>query len=173
MSTAQESNEVGTPSLAISLPEIEQFFVHEAALLDEWKLNEWLVLMAEDARYLVPALNAPGGDHRRDLFLISDDMKTLRSRVSQLMGRAVWAENPKSRTRRLVTNFRILESDASQATVTANFAIWRFQLDATDVYVGRYVHILVRGPSGLQFKERRAVLDLETLRPHGKVSFIL
>jgi hypothetical protein len=30
-------------------------------------------------------------------------------------------------------------------------------------------HVLVRGPSG----ERRAALDLESLRPHGKLSFIL
>ena len=35
------------------------------------------------------------------------------------------------------------------------------------------LHVLVRGPSGLLFRERRAVLDLETLRPHGKLSFIL
>jgi len=33
--------------------------------------------------------------------------------------------------------------------------------------------VLVRGPSGLLFGERRAVLDLETLRLHGKLSFIL
>jgi p-cumate 2,3-dioxygenase beta subunit len=39
--------------------------------------------------------------------------------------------------------------------------------------IGRYLHVLVRGASGLMFRERRAVLDLETLRPHGKLSFIL
>lgn len=160
-------------SQTISLSEVEQFLVREATLLDEWKLNEWLELMAEDARYLVPALDSPDGDHRREMFLISDDMKTLRSRISQLMGRSVWAENPKSRTRRLVTNFQILSSEGNQATVTANFAIWRFQLGETDVYVGRYLHVIERSSSGLRFKERRAVLDLETLRPHGKVSFIL
>ena len=157
----------------ITLAEVEQFLVLEAALLDEWKLDEWLTLMADDARYLVPALDSPRGDHRRELFLISDDMKTLRSRVSQMLGRSVWAENPRSRTRRLVTNFRILDADEGGARVTANFAIWRFQLDVTDVYVGRYMHTLLRGATGLQFKERRAELDLETLRHHGKVSFIL
>jgi hypothetical protein len=35
------------------------------------------------------------------------------------------------------------------------------------------VNVLVRGPAGLLFRERRVVLDLETLRPHGKLSFIL
>ena len=56
---------------------------------------------------------------------------------------------------------------------TANFAVWHFQRDATDVYVGRYTNVLVRGPAGLLFRERRVILDLETLRPHGKLSFIL
>jgi len=51
--------------------------------------------------------------------------------------------------------------------------VWRFQHDATDVYVGRYVDLLVRGTSGPMFRERRVILDLETLRPHGKLSFIL
>src|SRR5712691_3044785 len=156
--------------------EIEEFLVHEAALLDEWRLDEWLALMAPDARYLVPPLDAPEADHRDTLFLIADDRRTLGSRVRQLLSGTTWAENPRSRTRRLVTNVRLLEvtsGEAREARVTANFAVWRFQHDQTDVYVGRYLHVLVRGPSGLMFRERRAVLDLETLRPHGKLSFIL
>ena len=44
---------------------------------------------------------------------------------------------------------------------------------ATDVYVGRYLHVLGRGASGLLFRGRRALLDLETLRPYGKLSFVL
>lgn len=89
------------------------------------------------------------------------------------MSGITWAENPRSRTRRMVTNVRLLEVVGGAARATANFAVWRFQHDQTDVYVGRYLHVLVRGPSGLMFRERRAVLDLETLRPHGKLSFIL
>jgi p-cumate 2,3-dioxygenase beta subunit len=68
---------------------------------------------------------------------------------------------------------RLLADDGGEACATANFAVWRFQHEQADVYVGRYVHVLVRGASGLLFRERRAVLDLETLRPHGKLSFIL
>jgi len=158
---------------AFTVREIEQFLIDEAALLDEWRLDEWLALMAPDARYLVPPLDAPEADHRDTLFLIADDRRTLASRVRQLLSGTTWAENPRSRTRRLVTNVRLLgiEDDAAQAA--ANFAVWRFQHEQTDVYVGRYLHVLVRGPSGLLFRERRAVLDLETLRPHGKLSFIL
>ena len=153
--------------------EIEEFLFDEAALLDEWRLEEWLALMAPDARYLVPPLDAPDADHRDTLFLIADDRRTLVSRVRQLLSGTTWAENPRSRTRRLITNVRLLAVDGDEARVTANFAVWRFQHEQSDVYVGQYRHVLVRGPGGLLFRERRAVLDLETLRPHGKLSFIL
>ncbi len=72
-----------------------------------------------------------------------------------------------------MSNFAILDNDEDSARVTANFAVWRFQGGSTDVYVGRYVHIATRTPSGLRFRERRAILDMEVLRPHGKLSFIL
>ena len=153
--------------------EIEEFLIQEAALLDEWRLDDWLALMAPDARYLVPPLDSPDADHRDTLFLIADERQTLASRVRQLLSGITWAENPRSRTRRLVTNVRLLEVADGAARATANFAVWRFQHDQTDVYVGRYLNVLVRGASGLMFRERRAVLDLETLRPHGKLSFIL
>ena len=157
----------------ITLADIERFFVDEAALLDEWRLEEWLELFTEDGRYLVPPLDAPEADHHTTLFLIADDRRNLASRIRQLLGGTTWAENPRSRTRRLVSNFRILGEREGSVAATANFAVWRFQHEATDVYVGRYVNVLVRGPAGLMVQERRVILDLETLRPHGKLSFIL
>ena len=41
----------------------------------------------------------------------------------------------------------------------------------TDVYVGRDLHVLGRDAFGLWFRGPRALLDLETLRPYGKLSF--
>jgi p-cumate 2,3-dioxygenase beta subunit len=79
---------------AFTVGEIEAFLIHEAALLDEWRLDEWLTLMAPDARYLVPPLDAPDADHRDTLFLIADDRQTLASRVRQLLSGITWAENP-------------------------------------------------------------------------------
>ena len=38
--------------------EVEDFLYQEAALLDDWKLKEWLALFAPEARYEV----APTGD---------------------------------------------------------------------------------------------------------------
>jgi hypothetical protein len=39
--------------------------------------------------------------------------------------------------------------------------------------VGRYRYVLARVEGLLRIRERRAILDMETLRPHGKLSFIL
>jgi p-cumate 2,3-dioxygenase beta subunit len=161
----------------VSIREIESFLIEEAALLDEWRLNEWLELMDEDAHYLIPPLDKPESDWRAALFIASDDMKTLKNRVDQLMGKMVWAENPKSRTRRLITNVRILcQNDPEDGIIkiTANFAIWRFQMGNTDIFVGKYMHKLRLCENGdFKFKERKSVLDLESLRPQGKISFIL
>lgn len=157
----------------ITLAEIERLIVDETALLDDWRLEEWLALFEKDGRYLVPALTTPDSEPDSALFLVADDYTSLKSRVAQLLGRATWAETPRSRTRHLVTNIRILEADHQSAHVTANFIVWRFQNGASDPYVGKYLHRIVRTANGLRFKERRCQLDMETLRPHGKLSIIL
>ena len=153
--------------------EAESLLYHEAALLDEWRLDEWLALMAPDAHYRVPPLDLPNAAPGEALYLIDDDRQRLDSRVRQLTGKTAWAETPRSRTRRLVTNVRVTAADAEGFTASSNFAVWRFQFDNTDVYVGRYEHTFVRSGEHLLVKERKVVLDLEALRPHGRISFIL
>jgi p-cumate 2,3-dioxygenase subunit beta len=83
-------------------------------------------------------------------------------------------ENPPSRTRRLISNVRILATDGETVRVAANFVVYRMRVEQVDTYVGRYEYTLVRGNDGaLRIRRRRAILDLEALRPHGKVSIIL
>ena len=61
--------------------EIEDFLYHEAALLDEWRLDEWLALFTDDALYVIPATDIPDGDPRTDLMILDDDLPRLRGRV--------------------------------------------------------------------------------------------
>jgi len=157
----------------ISREQIEDFLYYEAALLDEWRLDEWLELLTEDASYYVPSTDVPDGDHRTALFLIADDALRLHSRVRQLMGKSAHAETPRSRTRRLISNVRIREVAGETLRVTANFVVYRMRYELVDTYVGRYEYTLVQRDGVLKIRERRAILDLEALRPHGKVSIIL
>jgi p-cumate 2,3-dioxygenase beta subunit len=162
--------------IANSLPsrqEVEDLLYREAALLDEWRLEEWLEMLTDDAIYQVPSTDAPEGDARNTLFIISDDALRIRSRVKQLLGKSAWAENPHSRTRRIITNVRVSGVDGDSILVTANFAVYRMRYEAVDTYVGRYDYKLVCFGKELKIRERRAILDNEALRPHGKISFIL
>ena len=129
--------------------------------------------MTEDATYLVPPTDISGADPADTLFLIADDAMRIRSRVRQLLGKSAWAENPPSRTRRIISNVRILGRDDDSVRIAANFAVYRMRFELVDTYVGRYEYLLVRRNNQLRIRERKAILDLEALRPHGKISFIL
>ena len=153
--------------------EIEDFLYQEAALLDEWRLAEWHALFSEDATYRVPSTDVPDAEPDNTLFLIDDDAARLRSRVEQLLGKSTWSENPHSRTRRLLANVRIRKTEGARAWVTANFAVYRMRSNQVATYVGRYEYVLERRDDGLRISSRRAILDLESLRDVGKISFIL
>ena len=158
---------------AVTRQQIEDFLYDEAALLDEWRLEEWLALLTDDAAYYVPSTDTPEGDPKDTLFIVSDDIVRLRSRVKQLLGRFAHAENPRSRTRRLISNVRIRGVEGDTIRVTANFAVYRSRMEQLDTYVGRYEYVLVHKDGKLKIRERRAILDLDSLRPQGKVSIIL
>ncbi|CAN5662479.1 aromatic-ring-hydroxylating dioxygenase subunit beta [soil metagenome] len=154
--------------------ELERFLYLEAELLDDWRLPEWLELFSPSGQYLVPSTDLPRGDPGRDLFLVQDDRFLLEQRIGSLMKRSAHAEYPHSRTRRLVSNVLAGAHDDGRIWVRANFAVFRTRSGAFDTYVGHYRHLLERDESGsLRFLVRRCVLDLDALRPHGKVSIIL
>jgi p-cumate 2,3-dioxygenase beta subunit len=153
--------------------EVEDFIVREAALLDEWRLDDWLALFTEDARYLVPATDLPGGEPKETLAIINDDMARLRGRVERLKSRHAHREFPWSRTRRLITNVRIKETSGEEMVVQASFLVYRIRSGQVDPLIGSYVYTLRRLDGALRIASRKAVLDLEALRPHGTLSIIL
>ena len=161
----------GDPALRLA---VEDFLSYEADLLDSWRLEEWLALWTPEISYLVPATDRPDGDPAHELFLIQDDRFLLEQRVGSLMSRTAWAESPHSTTRRLVTNVRAFSRDDRLIDARANFVVHRARRSTVDVYPGRYELLLEEGgPAGFWMRVRKAILSLEELRPHGRVSFIL
>ena len=152
--------------------DIEDFLYHEAALLDAWRLDEWLALLTDDATYRVPSNDAPGADPAAALFTIADDMHRLRGRVTRLKDPHAHAEFPPSRTRRMISNVRILERNP--LTVEANFIVHRFRAnESVRQYVGRYRYTLIVQDGKLKIRSREAILDAMELGSLGSVSFIL
>ncbi len=156
--------------------QVEDFLYHEAALLDAWKLDEWLALLTDDARYRVPSNDAPDGDPPNTLFLIADDLARIRGRVARLKDPQAHAEFPHSRTRRMITNVRIVKpgSDPMEITVHANFTVHRFRRgEEVSQFVGRYRYRLRVVDGALKIALREAILDSQELGSLGAVSFIL
>ena len=152
--------------------EVEEFLYHEAALLDAWKLDEWLALLTEDATYRVPSNDRPDSDPKTALFMIADDIRRIRARVTRLKDPHAHAEYPRSRTRRMISNVRIVER--SPLRVEANFVVYRFRgNDDVREYVGRYRYVLETTGKQLKIKSREAILDAMELASLGTVSFIL
>jgi p-cumate 2,3-dioxygenase subunit beta len=156
----------------VTRAEVEELFYEEAACLDDWRLDDWLARLTDDASYVVPATDAreAGSDK---LPLIADDIRLLRERIAQLKGAFTWVEQPRSRTRRLIGNVRIVAVDGADIHVRANFVIYRMRNERTAVFVGHYENILRRCDGQLKIHSRRSVLDNESLQDHGAMAFIL
>jgi p-cumate 2,3-dioxygenase beta subunit len=156
----------------VTRAEVEDFLYHEAALLDAWRLDEWLALLTDDATYRVPSNDQPESDPKSALFTIADDIRRIRARVARLKDPHAHAESPRSRTRRLISNVRILER--SPLLVEANFVVYRYRgNEDVRTYVGRYRYTLVSRDGALRIKAREAILDAMELASLGTVSFIL
>lgn len=162
--------EIGGPTRE----QVEDFLYQEAALLDAWRLDEWLALLTEDAVYRVPSNDRPDSDPKQALFMIADDIRRIRARVARLKDPQAHAEFPPSRTRRLVSNVRVIENKKSELKVEANFVVHRFRRgDDARQYVGRYRYALRMVNGGLRIASREAILDPMELGSLGTVSFIL
>lgn len=154
--------------------EVEDFLILEAALLNEWRLEEWRALFTEECRYLVPNTNGdPYSPPESSLYLIADDGHHLTERVKRLGKKTAHAEYPHSRTRRLVSNVRILERSADSLKVESSFVTYRASQGVTDTYYGRHEHCIVEEGGALRILEKRTILDMETLRPQGRLSIIV
>jgi p-cumate 2,3-dioxygenase beta subunit len=158
----------------VTRAEVEEFLFHEAALLDAWQLDAWLALLTEDARYEVPSNDRPDADPASTLFTVADDIGRIRGRITRLKDRNAHAEFPRSRTRRMIGNVRIVGRNGSELRVEANFVVYRFRREeSVREYVGRYRYVLRAERGGLRIARRQAVLDAMELGSMGLVSFIL
>jgi p-cumate 2,3-dioxygenase beta subunit len=164
-----------TPVLSTPLTraDAEDFLIKEAGLLDAWKLEEWAALFTDDGEYLIPATDDPEGKPGTSLFLIYDDRHRLEERAKRLLKKNAHAEVPRSQTRHMTTNVVVGESKDGFVPVSCNFVVFRSRMEVTNIYPGHAEYLLVQNGGGLKIKSKKAVLDVDALRPHGKISIIL
>src|SRR5262249_62425220 len=124
---------------------IAQFLYDEAALLDEWRLDEWLTMFhPEAAKYLIPSPEALSDDPATTLHLVNDSMITLAGRIGRLKSKHAHADSPRSRTRRQISNVRVWRGPDDLLSRSV-FDVTRVRGGAVDRYVGMYEHQLLPG----------------------------
>ena len=101
---------------------------------------------------------------------VDDDHLRLTWRVNRLKSRHAHREYPWSRTRRVISNVRVLEQREGEVDVTATIVCHRFRHRQDDHFVGRLVYTLADEGGTLRIRHRRVEIDQETLAPNGALS---
>lgn len=142
----------------------------EARLLDRRLLQAWLELFTDDAQYWVP-LREDYHDPDSELNIIFDDRQRLGGRVGRLESGVAYAQDPPSRTARLLGNITVDRTERGFAT-EATFFLYELRAGDTQVLAGRYVHELV--PRGTELRIRRKTVELvNRAEPLFNLTFVL
>ena len=161
-------------SADLTRAEVEDFLFHEAALLDDWRLEDWFALFVPGAIYEVPTAGAAQtADSSAVLFYVADDYMRLRYRVDRLLDPGAHSEQPRSHGTRVISNVRILGREGEETTAASVFVTYRNKADRTDVYFGHHRHRLVTIDGALRIAAKRSTLTMSSLRPQGRLSIIV
>lgn len=129
--TAQALSRVGSGSEEYA--RCVDFLVDEAAALDDNRLDDWLAMLHPEIDYRVPIRitrerSAGPGFSEEGLHLF-ENHESLVLRVERFATDYAWSEDPPSRTRRLLGNFRVFAVDGGDdLRVRANLLVYRERL---------------------------------------------
>lgn len=146
-----------------------RFLNGEAAVLDGRRLTDWLRLLTEDIEYKMPVRvtreRHAESDFSSKAFHFDEDRDTLETRVERFQTEHAWAEDPPSRTRRLVTNVVVDDVSEDEMDVVDYFLVYKARGDTTDydLLVGEREDTLRVVDGQLRLARRWIYVDQTTL----------
>lgn len=165
------------PTTTVSLElqrDIEQFLFEEADVLDRCDFRDWLDMLSPDIHYWAPVqenrlyrerkyeIAEPGTSAYFDETFVS-----LSQRVERLYTHMAWAEDPPSRTRHLITNIRVRQTEESDSwDVESSFYVHRTRTERDhDWIVGRRYDKIRRAGNayGFEIARRHILFDVAVL----------
>lgn len=155
------------------------FLYEEAYLLEKGLFEDWLLLLDDEIRYLAPVrrtrLRHEGNEFDTTMGHFEDTILTLKQRIRRLRTQYAWAEDPPSRTRRLVTNIRAHETAVdNQYAVTSSLLVLRNRGDEPNFHFIAALRedVLREHEDGLKLKRRTILLDSAVLPSHNVAIFL-
>jgi 3-phenylpropionate/cinnamic acid dioxygenase small subunit len=111
------------------------FLVDEAEALDQNRLDDWLAMLHPEIDYRAPIRvtreRTKGLGFSEQGFHFFENHDSLTTRIDRLATDYAWAEDPPSRTRRFVSNFRVASLEGGDLRVRSNLLLYRERLDET------------------------------------------
>lgn len=150
----------------------------EAQLLDDWRLDEWLEMYDDEARYWIPI--DEHADPERTSSIIHETKPMLRLRVEQLMRENRLAQSPRSQMMRLIGNIVVTPEEGGLAAARYNLMMmelrsgdWRQQgLGEKRFFAGRCEIRAARKDGAWRILNKTITL-LDRKQPVYGMSFIL
>lgn len=152
--------------------QVEEMIFLEAELADERRYEDWLALWDEECTYWVPS-NLEDYDPSLHLSIIYDDRARLEERCFRLAADGVHAQEPASKTSRIVGNVRIgEESEHGLIDATARVLIVELRMGRKSVYAAKVAYSFRRISQGLCLRSKKVVL-LDCDEPLGNMTFLI
>jgi benzoate/toluate 1,2-dioxygenase beta subunit len=129
--------------------QVEDFLYREARLMDQHAYDEWFALWADDALYWVPC-NEDDIDPERHVSIVYENKRGLEDRIARLKSGAAYAQDPKSRLSRVISNVEIESGNEGDVIVNSTFNVTALRRRRMDTFAGRAIHKL--RPNGDSFK---------------------
>jgi 3-phenylpropionate/cinnamic acid dioxygenase small subunit len=152
---------------------ITEFLYDEARLLDQIRLMEWTKLLDTDLVYTAPlretrTLVDQAKSVVRTVQHFHDNYRSIMGRVMRLTAtKSAWAEDPPSRTRRLVTNVFVETTAKEDEFEVASYMLVtrsRFNHDEYDLISCERHDLVRRGADGsFKLARREIILDQAVL----------
>ena len=136
---------------------VEDFLYHEARLLDQQRLEEWLALFTEDATYWVP-LEQGQRDPVATSSIIYDDRTLLELRVKQARHPRAHSRLPLARTVHQISNLSFHETQGSEIEAHSTLVLVEYRQEKQRVWGALVEHRLRRAGDGYRIARKRVDL---------------
>lgn len=136
---------------------VEKFLYREARLVDEHRYDEWLSLWSDDGIYWIPCRHEDT-DPLRQVSIVYDNRAKLGDRIARFNSRAVLAQDPPSRMRRLISNIEIEPGTENKLKVESNFIVVEARGGRQEVWCGRAFHTLQTSNDAFKIALKKVLL---------------
>jgi len=149
---------------------VAAFLFKEARLMDANQYPQWLEMFDSECTYWIPS-NQDDFDPNRHVSILYCDRPMLENHVRRLTEGKAFAQSPKSRLLRSVTNVEASRTDRT-ITAHANFHIMEIRAHRKYSHGGRAEYQLREQDSGFLIQHKKVLL-LDIDEPQDSISFLI